>query len=67
MLRDAINRCRKDGTISVPTASVLAWSITSRLAAMNGGPAFRMGQTHTQRYLEPLLAMVQNGEIDPSF
>ncbi|ESX90175.1 hypothetical protein X733_20175 [Mesorhizobium sp. L2C067A000] len=46
---------------------MLVWSITSRLAAMNKGLAFRMGQTHTQRYLEPLLAMVQNDEIDPSF
>ena len=36
-------------------------------AAMNKGLSFRMGQTHTHRYLEPLLKRVSNGEIDPSF
>ena len=26
-----------------------------------------MGQTHVQRYLRPLLARIEQGEIDPSF
>ena len=26
-----------------------------------------MGQTHVQRYTEPLLEKIQAGEIDPSF
>jgi threonine dehydrogenase-like Zn-dependent dehydrogenase len=34
---------------------------------MNKGLTFRMGQTHTQRYLGPLLAKVEAGEVDPSF
>ncbi|MBZ9922326.1 glutathione-dependent formaldehyde dehydrogenase, partial [Mesorhizobium sp. BR1-1-7] len=36
-------------------------------AAMNKGLTFRMGQTHTQRYLDPLLQKVLNGDIDPAF
>ena len=27
----------------------------------------KSGQTHVQRYLEPLLARIEKGEIDPSF
>jgi threonine dehydrogenase-like Zn-dependent dehydrogenase len=34
---------------------------------MNKGLTFRMGQTHTHRYLEPLLSKVAEGKIDPSF
>ena len=26
-----------------------------------------MGQTHTQRYMEPLLKRIEGGEIDPSY
>ena len=26
-----------------------------------------MGQTHTQRYLEPLLKHIESGKIDPTF
>ena len=27
----------------------------------------KSGQTHVQRYLEPLLGRIERGEIDPSF
>lgn len=27
----------------------------------------KTGQTHVQRYLEPLLALIEEGKIDPSF
>ena len=36
-------------------------------AAFAKGLTFRMGQTHTQRYLRPLLGRIEAGEIDPSF
>ena len=36
-------------------------------AAMNKGLTFKMGQTHVHRYLKPLLARIEQGEIDPSF
>ena len=36
-------------------------------AVMNRALTIKTGQTHVQHYLRPLLARVQNGEIDPSF
>ena len=33
----------------------------------NADKAIEMGQTHTHRYLEPLLQKVVEGEIDPTF
>ena len=35
-------------------------------AVMNKGLTLKTGQTHMQRYLEPLLQEVEDGEIDPS-
>ncbi|TIU17766.1 MAG: hypothetical protein E5W20_03040, partial [Mesorhizobium sp.] len=67
VLREAIYCCRKGGTVSVPGVYVGLLDHIPFGAAMNKGLTFRMGQTHTQRYLEPLLAKVQEGEIDPSF
>lgn len=34
---------------------------------MNKGLTLKMGQTHVQRYLEPLLEIIESGQIDPSF
>ena len=36
-------------------------------AAFDKGLTFKMGQTHVQRYLPPLLERIERGEIDPSF
>jgi threonine dehydrogenase-like Zn-dependent dehydrogenase len=36
-------------------------------AAFAKGLTFKMGQTHVQRYLRPLLRMIEDGKIDPSF
>lgn len=67
VLREAIFCCRKGGTISVPGVYAGLIDHIPFGAAMNKGLTFRMGQTHTQRYMEPLLAKVASGEIDPSF
>ena len=67
VLREAIFSCRKGGTISVPGVYVGMLDHIPFGAAMNKALIFRMGQTHTHRYLEPLLAKVAGGEIDPSF
>jgi threonine dehydrogenase-like Zn-dependent dehydrogenase len=66
-LRTAIVACRKGGTLSV--AGVFGGFIDKVPfgAAMNKGLTFRMGQTHVQKYLRPLLARIERGEIDPSF
>lgn len=67
VLREAIWSCRKGGTISVPGVYVGFLDKLPFGAAMNKGLTFRMGQTHVHRYMEPLLAYIQAGKIDPSF
>jgi len=67
VLRQALQSCRKGGTVSVPGVYggfldkipfglVVAKALT-----------IRSGQTHVQRYLKPLLERIENDEIDPSF
>ena len=34
---------------------------------MNKALTVKTGQTHVQRYLDPLLEKIEAGEIDPSF
>src|SRR5690606_41670750 len=67
VLGEAIFSCRKGGTIAVPGVYIGMLDHIPFGAALNKGLTFRMGQTHTHRYLEPLLQKVVAGEIDPSF
>jgi threonine dehydrogenase-like Zn-dependent dehydrogenase len=59
--------CRNGGTVSVigvyggfidkfPMGSVMNRSLT-----------IKTGQAHVHRYMRPLLQMIENGDIDPSF
>ena len=66
-LRQMILACRKGGTISIAGVYGGVLDKVPMGAAFNKGLTFKMGQTHVQRYLKPLLERVQNGEIDPSF
>jgi threonine dehydrogenase-like Zn-dependent dehydrogenase len=66
-LRQAIMACRKGGTVSIPGVYGGLLDKIPMGAAMNKGLTFRTGQTHVHRYLRPLLARIQEGEIDPSF
>jgi len=66
-LRQAIQSCRKGGTVSIPGVYgglIDKFPIGSAFAK---GLTFRMGQTHMPRYMKPLLDRVLRGEIDPSF
>ena len=65
-IREAIMACRSGGTVSVigvygglvdkfPMGSLMNRSIT-----------IKSGQTHVQRYMKPLLARIERGEIDPT-
>src|SRR4051812_23058494 len=66
-LRQAINCCRKGGTVSVPG---VYGGFVDKLpfgAAMQKGLQFRMGQTHVHQYVPGLIDRIQRGEIDPSF
>jgi threonine dehydrogenase-like Zn-dependent dehydrogenase len=67
VLRETIQCCRKGGTISVPGAYVGYPDKLPFGAFMNKGLTMRSGQTHMQRYMQPLLQKVEAGEIDPSF
>lgn len=66
-LRQSIQACRKGGTVSVPG---VYGGILDKLpfgAAFSKGISLKMGQTHVQKYLRPLLELVVEGTIDPSF
>jgi threonine dehydrogenase-like Zn-dependent dehydrogenase len=67
VLRHAIQACRKGGVISIPGVFGGVVDKFPLGAAFNKGLTFRMGQTHVQRYMRPLLEHIQQGDIDPSF
>jgi threonine dehydrogenase-like Zn-dependent dehydrogenase len=67
VLREAIQACRKGGTISVPGVYG-GWIDKMPMGAvMNKGLTIRSGQTHVHNYLKPLLTRIEQGDIDPSF
>lgn len=66
-LREAIMCCRKGGTISMPGVYFGYLDKIPMGAFMNKGLTLKTGQTHTHRYLAPLLEKITSGEIDPSF
>ncbi|MEO6889814.1 MAG: zinc-dependent alcohol dehydrogenase [Ktedonobacteraceae bacterium] len=67
VLRQAIQSCRKGGTVSLAGVYGGLLDKVPFGAAFNKGLTFKMGQTHVQKYMAPLLERIQNGEIDPSF
>src|SRR3954466_8729815 len=66
-LRQAIRACRKGGTISIPGVYGGFLDKFPFGAAFSKGLTFKMGQTNVQKYLRPLLKLIQDGKIDPSF
>ncbi len=67
VLRQAIQACRKGGTVSIPG---VYGGLIDKLplgAAFAKGLTFRMGQTHVHRYMPLLLDMIREGKIDPRF
>jgi threonine dehydrogenase-like Zn-dependent dehydrogenase len=67
VFRQAIMACRKGGTVSVPG---VYGGIDDKIplgSFMNKALTLKTGQTHVQRYMQPLLEKIQNDEIDPSF
>jgi threonine dehydrogenase-like Zn-dependent dehydrogenase len=66
-LRQAVKACRKGGIVSIPG---VYGGFVDKLplgAAFSKGLTLKMGQTHVHRYLRPLLSLVEEGRIDPSF
>ena len=66
-LRQAIRACRKGGTVSVPGVYGGFLDKFPFGAAFAKGLTFKMGQTNVHKYLRPLLSLIQNNRIDPSF
>ncbi|MBP1153038.1 zinc-dependent alcohol dehydrogenase [Methylocaldum sp. RMAD-M] len=67
VLREAIMACRNGGTVSVPGVYGGFIDKFPMGSVMNRSLTIKTGQTHVQRYLQPLLEKIRNGEIDPSF
>jgi len=67
VLRQAIIACRKGGTVSVPGVYGGFLDKIPFGAVVNKALTIKSGQTHMQKYMRPLLARVERGEIDPSF
>jgi len=66
-LRQAIQACRKGGTVSIPGVYGGLIDKFPLGVAFSRGLTFRMGQTNVHKYLKPLLDRIEKGEIDPSF
>ena len=67
VLRQVILACRKGGTVSLAGVYGGFLDKIPMGAAFNKGLTFKMGQTHVQKYLKPLLSHIENGDIDPTF
>lgn len=65
-LRQAIRCCRKGGTLSIPG---VYGGIVDKFpigAVFNKALTIRCGQTHVQKYMQPLLEQIRSGNIDPT-
>jgi threonine dehydrogenase-like Zn-dependent dehydrogenase len=67
VLRQAIQACRKGGTISIPGVYGGLLDKVPMGAAFAKSLTMRMGQTHVHAYLPSLLTRIERGEIDPAF
>jgi len=66
-LREAIQACRKGGTVSIPGVYGGLIDKFPIGAAFAKGLTLKMGQTHVHKYMRPLLDRIRRGDIDPSF
>ena len=67
VLAEAIKSCRKGGTVSLPGVYTDKVDGLPMHAAMNKALTIRGGQTHVQKYLEPLLRKIVDDGFDPTF
>jgi threonine dehydrogenase-like Zn-dependent dehydrogenase len=65
VLREMMRTCRNGGTISI--AGVYGGFIDTVPigSVMNRALTIKTGQTHVQRYLQPLLDRIRQGDFDP--
>jgi threonine dehydrogenase-like Zn-dependent dehydrogenase len=67
VLREAIQACRKGGTVSIPGVYGGFLDKMPFGALVNKGLTIKTGQTHVHKYLQPLLDRILDDEINPSF
>jgi threonine dehydrogenase-like Zn-dependent dehydrogenase len=67
VIREMAMCCRKGGTISIPGVYVGFADKIPMGTIMNKSLTIKTGQTHMQRYMQPLMDKIVAGEIDPSF
>ena len=65
-VRQAIQACRKGGTVSLPGVYGGLVDKFPLGAAFSKGLTLRMGQTHVHRYLKPLMERIEKGQVDPT-
>ncbi|GII05720.1 zinc-dependent alcohol dehydrogenase [Planobispora takensis] len=65
-LREAIMSCRNGGVVSVIGVYGGLLDKFPMGALMNRSLTLRAGQCHVQRYMEPLMGRIRNGDIDPT-
>jgi threonine dehydrogenase-like Zn-dependent dehydrogenase len=67
VLREALLACRTGGTVSI--AGVYGGFVDKIPfgALVNKSLTIKTGQTHVHRYMRPLLARIEKGDIDPTF
>jgi threonine dehydrogenase-like Zn-dependent dehydrogenase len=63
-LREALLACRNGGTVSVPGVYGGFVDKIPFGAVMNRSLTIKTGQTHVQRYMQPLLERIQKGQVD---
>lgn len=67
VIREMARCCRKGGTLSIPGVYA-GYADSFPIGVIFGkGLTIRCGQTHTHRYMRPLLERIEKEEIDPSF
>lgn len=66
VLQQIAKCCRKGGTLSIPGVYIGFVNMVPFGAIMNKALTIRTGQTHMQKYLQPLMDRVVAGEIDLS-
>jgi threonine dehydrogenase-like Zn-dependent dehydrogenase len=66
-LNQALLACRPGGTVSLPGVFI-GPAVPIALGPFVGkGLTMKTGQTHVQRYLAPLMQLIADGKIDPTF
>jgi threonine dehydrogenase-like Zn-dependent dehydrogenase len=66
VLREAIQACRKGGTVSIPGVYAQFADKFPMGSAFAKGLTMKMGQTHVHKYLDPLMERIRKNEVDPA-